>query len=223
MTAEPILPRTYSPQVMKARYAHLAWFYDFWGRLTEDKALRRLLDLAEVHDASQALEVAVGTGRLFAGLVARNPFGRNEGIDLSPKMLAHARRRLARLAVTPAAARLQEGTVYALPFESGVFDVVFNAFMLDMLPVEDFPRVLNEFKRVMKPGGKLAIAYFSHGRRRSNRFWVWAARHFPALLTDCRPVRLDAPLRAAGFDVIHREEISQNTFPSAVVVARKAG
>lgn len=220
MAAEPILSRTYSPRAMKEQYARVAWFYDSWGRFTEDRALRRLLELAGVEDGCQALEVAVGTGRLFARLIARNPSGHNEGIDLSPDMLAHARHRLDALAAGESA-RLQEGSAYDLPFESGTFDILINAFMLDMLPVEDFPRVLGEFKRVLKPGGKLAVAYFSYGRTAGNRFWAWMARHFPSLLTQCRPIRLETPLRKAGFEVLHREEISQNTFPSAIVVARK--
>ncbi|MGA8261172.1 MAG: methyltransferase domain-containing protein [Arenicellales bacterium] len=220
MATEVILSRTYSPRAMKERYARVAWFYDSWGRLTEDQALRRLLDLAEVEDGCQALEVAVGTGRLFARLVTRNSSGRNEGIDLSPDMLAHARRRLDSL-VEGESARLQEGTAYDLPFESGTFDILFNAFMLDMLPVEDFPRVLGELKRVLKPGGKLALAYFSYGQTAGNRFWAWIARRFPSLLTQCRPIRLETPLREAGFEVLHQEEVSQNTFPSAIVIARK--
>lgn len=207
---------------MKDRYARVAWVYDAWGRLTEDRALRRLLELAEIEDGCQALEVAVGTGRLFARLVERNPSGRNEGIDLSPEMLACARRRIAPLAAGRSA-RLQEGTAYDLPFESGSFDILFNAFMLDMLPVEDFSRVLDEFARVLKPGGRLGLAYFSHGCKPANRFWVWTAKHFPSVLTDCRPIRLEAPLRQAEFEVLHHEEISQNTFPSAITVARKAG
>ena len=220
MAAEPILPRSYSPQTMKEQYARVAWIYSFWGQLTEARALRRLLDLAEIDDGSRVLEVAVGTGRLFSWLVTRNPSGRTEGIDLSPDMLARAQRRLAGVAAQRTA-RLREGTAYALPFEPGSFDVVFNTFMLDMLPEEDFPRVLGEFKRVLKPGGKLALAYFSHGRKYANRFWVWVAKHFHSLLTECRPIRLETPLQQVGFDILHYEEISQNTFPSAIVLARR--
>lgn len=221
MAAEPILARTYSARTMKKQYSRVAWFYDFWGRLTEDKALRRLFALAEVVDGCRALEVAVGTGRLFSWLVTRNPSGLNEGIDLSPAMLARARKRLAGLAVGRSS-RLQEGTAYALPFESGSFDVVFNTFMLDMLPVEDWPHILGEFKRVLRPKGKLALAYFSHGRTRANHFWVWAAKHYPSLLTDCRPIRLETSLRQAGFEILKLENVGQNTFPSEIILARNS-
>ena len=221
MATHPILPRSYSAQKMKQQYAHVAWFYDIWSRLTEDRALMQLLELTEIKDDMQILEVAVGTGRLFEKLVTRNPNGDNQGIDLSPDMLARARQRLARYE-SGASYQLQEGSAYKLPFESATFDVLFNAFMLDMFPVEDYPHVLGEFKRVLKPDGKVALAYFSQGLKGVNHFWSWVAKHFPALLTDCRPVVLEPSLQQLGFRIMHYEEISQNTFPSAIVIAQKA-
>jgi ubiquinone/menaquinone biosynthesis C-methylase UbiE len=220
MTSKSILPRSYSDEKMKTQYARVAWFYDGWGRITEDKALNRLLALAGVEDGMSILEVAVGTGRLFEKLVRLNPSGVNEGMDLSPAMLSHARRRLARNAKA-GAYRLQEGSAYDLPFESDRFDLLFNTFMLDMFPVEDYPRVLGEFLRVLMPGGKLAIAYFSQGRNWSNRIWPWLAKHFPALLTGCRPVELRPALEQLGVRILEQEFISQNTFPSAIVIAQK--
>jgi ubiquinone/menaquinone biosynthesis C-methylase UbiE len=94
-----------------------------------------------------------------------------------------------------------------------------NTYMLDLLPEEDFVTVLAEFRRVMKPGGRVVIATFGFGGRFYHGFWYWLARHFPALLTDCRPVRLPPSLAAAGFKVTQEEQVSQNTFPSTVLSA----
>lgn len=220
MAIEPILPRRYSAQAMKKQYARVAWFYDSWSRLTEEKVLTRLLELADVRDGMNILEVAVGTGRLFSRLVEQNPSGQNEGLDLSPNMLAHARQRLEQSNLQ-SNYHLFEGSAYELPFEADTFDVLLNTFMIDMFPLEDYPRVLGEFKRVLRPGGKVALAYFSHGMKPVNHFWPWVAKHFPVLLTSCRPVVLDPSLLKVGFCILHQEEISQNTFPSAVIVARK--
>lgn len=220
MTSQPILPRHSSVESIKAQYARVAWFYDTWSYLTEDKALSRCLALAEVHDGMQLLEVAVGTGRLFEKLLRLNPTGVTEGIDLSPAMLGHARRRLAHKDKA-GAWHLQEGSAYALPYESGSFDRLFNTFMLDLLPIEDYPRVLGEFIRVLAPGGRFIVAYFSQGQTWSNRLWPWLAKHFPSLLTGCRPVDLVPALRQAGFEILAQESLSQNTFPSTIAIAQK--
>lgn len=220
MNSPSQLPRTYSTEKIKAQYARVAWFYDAWSVLTEEKALSRLLALAEVRDGMRILEVAVGTGRLFARVVQANPSGVNEGIDLSPAMLGHARRRLARQG-RGGAWRLQEGSAYALPYASGSFDRLFNTFMLDLLPGEDYPQILAEFMRVLKPQGRLAIACFAHGQKRSNRLWPWLTKHCPGLLTGCRPIDPVPALAQAGFAVLEETSLSQNTFPATVVLAQK--
>ena len=220
MSEQPVLQRNYSPGRITNLYRRVAWYYDWWGALTESAASRRLLDLAAVTNGSQVLEVAVGTGKLFAKIAALNPSGHLEGIELSPDMLHRARQRLERSAANTSY-QLQEADAYHLPFADNSFDYLFNAYMLDLLPVDDFPVLLQEFSRVLKPGGKLAIANFSSGKKKVNRIWYWLAKYAPALLTDCRPVQPELALPAAGFELLHLEEISQNTFPSAVLLARK--
>lgn len=219
MSESPILSRTFQPQATNSQFAAVAWFYDLWALLTEARAVGRALMLAQVQDNLAVLEVAVGTGRLFSQIVARNPHGRNEGMDLSPAMLARARRRLPRMPST--AYKLQLGSAYELPYEDASFDLLFNTYMLDLLPEQDFPKVLSEFRRVLKPGGKMVLVSFGFGTHWFNRFWYWLARVFPALLTNCRPVRMNQTVSLAGFHNLQVEYISQNTFPSDIVVAEK--
>jgi len=222
MSEKTILPRHFSVAQVIKQYARVAWFYDAWGGLTEDRALARLLHLANVEDGMHVVEVAMGTGRLFEKVIKLNPSGVNEGMDLSPAMLEHARRRLQRSAQA-GSYHLQEGNAYQLPYASENFDLLFNTFMLDLLPIEDYPKILGEFMRVLKPGGRLAIAYFSAGQKWYNRVWPWVAKYFPSLLTGCRPVAPEAALRQAGFEILQQEAISQNTFPSSIILARKPG
>jgi ubiquinone/menaquinone biosynthesis C-methylase UbiE len=220
MTIAAKMKRSFSVDKVQKEYARVAWFYDGWGRLTEDRALQRLLQLAEVRDGSHILDVGVGTGRLFGQVVRENPGGVNVGVDLSPAMLKHARKRLAGMAA-PGSWELQEGSAYELPFADASFDLLFSTFMLDMLPEEDYPRLLGEFRRVLKPGGRLCLAAFSFGTRPIHRLWYWLAKHFPSLLTQCRPVHLEPALRNAGFEIAHQEEVSQFTFPSQLILARR--
>lgn len=219
MSELPILARTFKPQDTTSSFAAVAWFYDFWARLTETRAVQRALELAELTDNLSALEVAVGTGELFSEIVARNPHGRNEGLDLSPAMLERARKLLQQMPTT--AFNLQLGSAYELPYLDESFDRLFNTYMLDLLPEGDFPKVLSEFRRVLKPGGKMVLVSFGFGTHWFNRFWYWLASVFPSLLTNCRPVRMGQTVPQQGFHDLQVEHLSQNTFPSDIVVAVK--
>ena len=86
-----MLPARLSKDNVPHVYRRLAPAYDLWARLTETRARARCLELAAVRDGESVLEVAVGTGLGFADILSRNPTGRNDGIDLTPQMLARAR------------------------------------------------------------------------------------------------------------------------------------
>ena len=92
-------------------YSKIAWFYDSWAWLTETKARNRCLEIAAIEDV---LEAAVGTGLAFVKILEANPSGRNEGIDLTVAMLAHADRKASRTGFE--SYRLQVGDAYELDF-----------------------------------------------------------------------------------------------------------
>jgi predicted O-methyltransferase YrrM len=75
-------------------YNRLSRVYDIWGHLTESKAGKRSLELADIKDGQHVLEIAAGTGLAFVEMVKANPAGRNIGIDISEGMLAKAEQRL---------------------------------------------------------------------------------------------------------------------------------
>ncbi len=201
-------------------YRRIAPTYDLWGRLTESRARDRCLELAAIQNGEHVLEVAVGTGLAFEKILGLNPDGRNEGIDLTPAMLARAKEKAARSG--HANYRLRVGDAYRLEYPDGSFDVVVNNYMFDLLPERDFPVVLAEFRRVLRPGGRLAMVNMAHGERWYNGLWPRVYRINPALLGGCRGVSLLAALSAAGFVNTRREYLSQMTFPSEVVYGEKA-
>lgn len=97
----------------------------------------------------RTLEVAVGTGNDLP----YHPDGVElTGLDLSPEMLAAARRRAAALGrpVT-----LVEGDAQDMPFADGEFDTVVCALALCAIP--DQRRALAEMHRVLRPGGLLLL------------------------------------------------------------------
>ena len=214
-----ILPREFLEQDMKESYAHVAWFYDLWGSITESKTHKKVLELAQIEDNLSILEVAVGTGKLFAEIVKSNPHGHNEGIDISPAMLAKAKKYLSHCSSTNY--DLKPGNVYELEYQDGSFDLIICNYLVDMLPERDFIPIFKDFNRLLKVNGKLLISTFDFGSYWYHRFWYWLAKHFPSLLTGCRPVKLDMCLKKAGFENLTVEHISQNTFPSVVYRAEK--
>lgn len=196
-------------------YRRVAPVYDAWAWLTERKARGRCLELAAIRDGEDVLEVAVGTGLTFEKILESNPSGRNEGVDLTAAMLERAEKRAARTQL--AGYNLQVADAYDLPFDDGSFDVLVNNYMFDLLPEADFPAVLEEFRRVLRPGGRLAMVNMTHGARWYNGVWSLLYRMDPALLGGCRSVALLPFVQAASIRDTTREYISQFTFPSEVV------
>jgi ubiquinone/menaquinone biosynthesis C-methylase UbiE len=199
-------------------YARLSRIYDFWGVITESKAVDRALALADMKNGETVLEVAVGTGKVFEHIVSMNPDGRSEGIDLSPEMLAVAERRLKKYRSRYS---VKVADAYSLPFADETFDLIVNNYMFDLLPEEDFPVVLGEFKRVLKSGGRMAVTSMTPGKQWYSRIWDRLVHAAPNILMGCRPISLEDDTRQAGFKDIHTEYVSQLTFPSLVLLARK--
>jgi ubiquinone/menaquinone biosynthesis C-methylase UbiE len=200
-------------------YDSIAWFYDIWAGLTETSARKRALEIAGVRDGQSVLEVAVGTGAAFAELVRRNPNGKNTGIDLSPKMLAKAKKRLQVL--PDGNYSLDISSAYALPVDDGSVDLLMNNYMFDLIPYEDMGRVLEEFSRVLKPDGRLVLVNMTLGERAGSDIYNYLYHLSPKLMGGCRGVRLAEHLGRNGFYVDSREYYQQMLFPSEVILARK--
>jgi len=198
-------------------YRNIAPAYDLWAWLTETKARNRCLELAAIQNGEDVLEVAVGTGLAFEKILSVNPSGTNEGIDLTEAMLTRAEKKAARSGSSNY--RLKIGDAYDLDFPNARFDVLINNYMFDLLPEQDFLMVLKEFKRVLRPGGRLAMVNMTRGQRWYNGIWERIYRINPALLGGCRGVSLLPQIEECGFRQIRREYMSQLTFPSEIVCA----
>ena len=214
-----VLDATLKKDEVRQLYRKIAVGYDVWGNLTESKARKLSLKLADIHNGDTVLEVAVGTGVTFAEILKLNPSGRNEGIDLTDEMLLRAKKRANQTGVSNYS--LNVGDAYHLDFPDATFDLVLNNYMFDLIPEEDFLQILIEFKRVLKPEGKLILTSMTQGQQWFNTIWEGLYQINPALLGGCRGVYLQPYVESAGFQDIHREYISQLLFPSEVVWAMK--
>lgn len=110
---------------------------------------------------SRGLDVGCGVGQytlLLAGEVG--PSGHVTGLDLSPAFLVHARR-LAEERDMSERVSFREGDVNKLPFDDDTFDWVWSKDMVGYHPSDPLPS-MKELKRVVKPGGIVAILAWSY-------------------------------------------------------------
>jgi ubiquinone/menaquinone biosynthesis C-methylase UbiE len=218
MTGKPTDARISQADV-KTIYDRMSKVYNLWARVAESKARRRALELADIRDGRSVLEVAVGTGLAFEEMVKRNPHGRNIGLDISEGMLAKAKQRLARLG--KANYELKLGSAFDLPFPQGNFDLLLNNYMFDLIPFEAMGTIIQEFWRVLKPGGALVLANMAVPRSWKDGFYEGVYRLAPRLMGGCRGVQMVARLVSHGFHVETQEYIRQFGFPSEVLSAKK--
>jgi ubiquinone/menaquinone biosynthesis C-methylase UbiE len=109
-----------------------------------------MADLARVAPGQRVLDVACGTGVLACAAAERvGPNGAVTGLDPNDEMLAVARGKSARI-------QWKNGRAESLPFGDASFDRVASQFGLMFF--EDQTAGLGEMMRVLRPGGRLAVA-----------------------------------------------------------------
>lgn len=127
----------------------LAARYDrhYYGRHGRQQ-YRRVVAAAKGWKFASVLDVGCGTGGLLAAL--KRPRVRLAGADISPRMIAEAKKRLGKTA------DLRVADSEKLPWKAGSFDLVVTTDSL-----HHWPRPLqafSEMKRVLKKGGHVVVA-----------------------------------------------------------------
>jgi ubiquinone/menaquinone biosynthesis C-methylase UbiE len=149
-------------------YTSSTWWYDLrgFGILTFSyrDTLGSQIGFFERNLKATHLEVAVGTGTLFKMVLRRR--GKNAaalpekiiGVDYSPEMLEGSKRRFSRS--RNVTLMLQDVT--CMQFADGTFDSINIANALHCFA--DVDAALSEVRRVLKPGGTLAVNALLHPR-----------------------------------------------------------
>jgi SAM-dependent methyltransferase len=111
--------------------------------------------LGRLSPGERVLDVGCGAGTdslVAAQMVA--PDGHVTGIDMTPEMLARARRSATEMGAENV--EFVEGEAERLAFPDESFDVVISNGVIDLIP--DKEAVFSELFRVLRPGGRLQIA-----------------------------------------------------------------
>ncbi|MDX6578658.1 MAG: demethylmenaquinone methyltransferase / 2-methoxy-6-polyprenyl,4-benzoquinol methylase [Gaiellales bacterium] len=165
---------TLAPDAVRSMFDRIAPVYDLMNRVMTaglDGRWRRLTAEAVVHKGDRVLDAACGTGDLaIADLKAGA--SRVTGLDFSEAMLARARKK--------APLEWIQGDLLALPFADATFDAATVGF--GARNVADLQLALRELRRVLRPGGRLAILEITKPRGPLKPFYsLWFDRVVPLL------------------------------------------
>lgn len=213
-----MIDTTLTPVTVGRFYDRLGARHDM-GAMFEREAKQRGIHLLDIRPGHAVLNAGAGTGKDHVGLLdATGPDGRVVAVDLSFNML-----RLGREDASCAA--YCQANVETLPFAGGRFDRILATYLIDLLPTTVIAPVLAEFRRLLRPGGRLALVSLTEGvdtvSRAIVRAWKATFALHPLACGGCRPVQLLPWVEAAGLTLAHHEIVVQLGVPSEIVVAER--
>lgn len=170
------------------------------------QATHRMLDAANLRPGTQVLDIGTGPGVTAIMAAERvQPGGLVLAIDASQDMIDQATARIRQSRAANLEVRLMDGS--RLELDDGSFDAVIGRNAMQFLPA--WPEPLGGFRRVLRPGGRLAFMVW--GPSEQNPFFdlpasvgreggfiriPTAALRIPYMLASAP---LDQQLRQAGF------------------------
>jgi len=165
---------TLSPEGVRGMFDRIAPVYDLMNRVMTlglDQRWRRKTVKAVVEPGDRVLDAACGTGDL--AIIAARAGGVVTGLDFSERMLERARRKAPEL-------EWLSGDLLALPFDDESFDSATVGF--GVRNVADLDAAIAELRRVLRPGGRLAILEITRPRGPLRVFYsLWFDRIVPLL------------------------------------------
>ena len=137
----------------KAFYDKIAKVYDLLAEHSERPMREAGLRLLAAAPGERALEIGFGTGHILAELAnAVGPTGTVFGIDISENVLAKTRDVLSSKGLIDRAS-LDCGDAESLPYGDDSMDGIFTGFTLELFDTSGIPKVLAQYKRVLRAGG----------------------------------------------------------------------
>jgi ubiquinone/menaquinone biosynthesis C-methylase UbiE len=191
----------------------------------EDRATDVLIEAGGFESAGHVFEFGCGTGRLAERLLAQHltASATYRGIDISPKMVSLASRRVARFGPR-AEVQLSVGGPLTHERSEG-YDRWVSTFVFDLLSGEEIDQVLADAHRMLARGGRLCLAGLTNGvgpcSRAVARLLALAHRLNPVVVGGCRALELRSHLQTSAWRVLAHAKLTPYCIPlEAVVVER---
>ncbi|MFC6718369.1 methyltransferase domain-containing protein [Natrialbaceae archaeon GCM10025810] len=168
-------------------------------------------DLAALEDDDDVLDLGSGSGMdVFVAALSVEDAGSVTGLDMTDEQLANARR--LRDEAELERVSLEKGYIEDLPFEDESFDVVVSNGVINLSAEKE--RVFAETRRVLRPGGRLALSDIISETEMPDSIKtnadLWAACIGGAEQINA----YTSMIETAGFDVLEVRENPQYEFVS---------
>lgn len=167
MTVKPYYTHSDKKEEVREMFDNIAPHYDLLNHTLSFNVdrwwRRRVVREVRRSEPQRILDMATGTGDLAIEMARRIAGVRVTGVDLSERMLAEARRKVAACGLAERVT-LREGDAEHLAWDDASFDAATAAF--GVRNFGDLDAGLCEMARVLKPGGRIVILEFSRPRNR---------------------------------------------------------
>jgi ubiquinone/menaquinone biosynthesis C-methylase UbiE len=183
------------------------WLGDLVGRVMASSNVKRskwVLSLLGLEPHHHVLEVGFGPGVDVERSAAVITTGIVAGVDHSPTMFRMASERNA-AAIAEGRVHLEVASAADLPFDDASFDRIYSINCVQFLP--DLRRCVGEARRVLVPGGRVAMAIQPRQRGAADPL-VWRER-------------LETTLRQAGFATIEIHTARTRPTPTVCALAQR--
>ncbi|BBZ26482.1 similarity with UbiE/COQ5 methyltransferase [Mycolicibacterium madagascariense] len=172
-------------------------------RLVYQPAQDEVISALRKHGSRRIADIACGTGILASRIARELRPDETYGVDMSDGMLAQARKRSSDVFWKKAPAE-------QLPFDDGFLDAVVTTSAFHFF---DQPAALREFRRVLAPGGVVAVATISPRQLLPVQLFAagaWAPAHNPS------PAAVRALFTGAGLVVEDQHRVRRPWWTQAV-------
>lgn len=179
-----------------------------------------LEEIGRIDETSAVLELGCGTGDVAAQLAGLGC--RVVGIDFSENMVDIASNRFPEI-------KFEVADAEAIPSDAGAFDVVVSCYTAHHFARPE--RVFEEARRVLKPGGRVAVVMPIQSEQKSFGAFLESAREeippedVPGgpLLDVNDPIEVGKVLRVAGFAEVTSEKRVKPTRLESIEILLRAG
>lgn len=175
---------------------------------TNRRIVERTLELLAIEPQHHVLELGFGGGAALALLTKRIRGGAICGVDVSPGMVRRAERQF-RKEIAKGTMQVRQGDVCGVPYGSEVFDRVLTVNTIYFW--SDTMRGLGEIRRVLKAGGRAAVAIRSKQAMSKAQFTQHGFQLFS-------PDDLAAAMQQVGFRELKVEHSDHDKLYDQVIV-----